>query len=113
MVRLGTKWLSITSTCSQSATPETASASLASRAKSADRMLGAIWTAIGPSVDGGPRPAWVTPGVNPGPARGRFGPAPRDRHREGNAAREGPARVARTGKVRHVTPIAETVIARR
>ena len=63
MVRLGTKWLSITSTCSQSATPETASASLASRAKSADRMLGAIWTAIGPSVDGAPRPAWVAPGV--------------------------------------------------
>ena len=41
-VRFGTKWLSITSTCSQSATPETAAASSASRAKSADRMLGEI-----------------------------------------------------------------------
>ncbi|CAM5359546.1 hypothetical protein SAVIM40S_01401 [Streptomyces avidinii] len=38
-VRFGTKWLSMTSTCSQSA-PSTAFASSASRAKSADRMLG-------------------------------------------------------------------------
>ena len=41
MVRLGTKWLSITSTCSQSA-PRTAAASSASRAKSAESRLGAI-----------------------------------------------------------------------
>src|SRR3954452_2775750 len=41
MVRLGTKWLSITSTCSQSA-PLTAAASSASRAKSAARIEGAI-----------------------------------------------------------------------
>jgi hypothetical protein len=40
-VRLGTKWLSMTSTCSQSA-PRTASASSESRAKSADRILGLI-----------------------------------------------------------------------
>jgi hypothetical protein len=40
-VRFGTKWLSITSTCSQSAL-DTAAASSASRAKSAVRMLGAI-----------------------------------------------------------------------
>jgi hypothetical protein len=31
----------------------------------------------------------------------------------GNAAREGPAGAAGTGKVRQVTPVAETVIARR
>src|SRR5438067_902653 len=41
MVRLGTKWASMTSTCSQSAVA-TASACSPSRAKSADRMLGAI-----------------------------------------------------------------------
>src|SRR3954471_6111349 len=41
MVRLGTKWLSITSTCSQSAAPSTARASSARCAKSAARMLGA------------------------------------------------------------------------
>jgi hypothetical protein len=41
-VRFGTKWLSMTSTCSQSATLATAAASSASRAKSADRMLGEI-----------------------------------------------------------------------
>jgi hypothetical protein len=41
-VRLGTKWLSMTSTWSQSA-PSTALASSARRAKSADRMLGLIW----------------------------------------------------------------------
>src|SRR3977135_3574748 len=40
MVRLGTKWLSITSTCSQSA-PVTASASSPSSAKSAARIDGA------------------------------------------------------------------------
>src|SRR5215204_6383246 len=48
-VRLGTKWLSITSTCSQSAL-ETAAASSASLAKSADRMLGAIWIPIRPGI---------------------------------------------------------------
>src|ERR1700745_725062 len=41
----------MTSTCSQSATSATAAASSASRAKSAFRMLGAIWTAILPSLD--------------------------------------------------------------
>jgi hypothetical protein len=41
-VRFGTKWLSITSTCSQSAAGATAAASSASRAKSADKMLGEI-----------------------------------------------------------------------
>src|SRR3954462_7163237 len=41
MVRFGTKWPSITSTCSQSA-PCTAAASSASRAKSAARIDGAI-----------------------------------------------------------------------
>src|SRR5256885_8810919 len=41
MVRLGTKWLSITSTCNQSAAPSTARASSARWAKSAARMLGA------------------------------------------------------------------------
>src|ERR1700733_5875 len=45
-VRFGTKWLSITSTCSQSAVSSTALASSASRAKSADRMLGEICTAM-------------------------------------------------------------------
>ena len=40
-VRLGTKWLSITSTCSQSA-PETDRAAASRLAKSADRMLGEI-----------------------------------------------------------------------
>src|SRR5882757_955236 len=40
-VRFGTKWLSITSTCSQSA-PLTAAVSSASRAKSAARIDGAI-----------------------------------------------------------------------
>ena len=40
-VRFGTKWLSMTSTCSQSAVA-TAAASSASRAKSADKMLGEI-----------------------------------------------------------------------
>ena len=40
-VRFGTKWLSITSTCSQSA-PVTTAASSASRAKSAARIDGAI-----------------------------------------------------------------------
>src|SRR5262252_5073520 len=109
MVRLGTKWLSITSTCSQSATPETASASLASRAKSADRMLGAIWTAIGPSVDGGPRPA----GWRRGEIAGQPRPAPRVPGAGADAAREGPGRTAGPGKLRHVTPMGETVIARR
>ena len=42
-VRFGTKWLSITSTCSQSALPATRSHSRARSAKSAERMLGAIW----------------------------------------------------------------------
>src|SRR5262249_21267542 len=65
----------MTSTCSQSATPETASASLASRAKSADKMLGAIWTAIGPSVNGGPRPARGGTGGKRGPRR-RAGSGP-------------------------------------
>ena len=41
-VRLGTKWLSMTSTCTQSALPIRATSS-PSRAKSADRMLGVIW----------------------------------------------------------------------
>ena len=41
MVRFGTKWLSITSTCTQSA-PFTAATSSASRAKSAARIDGAI-----------------------------------------------------------------------
>ena len=41
-VKFGTKWLSMTSTCSQSATAATAAASSASRAKSADKMLGEI-----------------------------------------------------------------------
>src|SRR6266540_2593776 len=41
MVRFGTKWLSITSMCSQSAAPSTARASSARWAKSAARMLGA------------------------------------------------------------------------
>src|SRR3954462_9652983 len=44
MVRFGTKWLSMTSTWTQSASP-TAMTSSASRAKSADRMLGDICTA--------------------------------------------------------------------
>ena len=43
-VRFGTKWLSMTSTCSQSAVPATRAHSSARRAKSADRMLGEIWT---------------------------------------------------------------------
>ena len=51
IVRLGTKWPSITSTCSQSAF-STASASSPSWAKSADRMLGAI--------SGSPEPGRVT-----------------------------------------------------
>jgi hypothetical protein len=42
MVRFGTKWLSMTSTCSQSAVAATAAASSASRAKSADKTLGEI-----------------------------------------------------------------------
>ena len=41
-VRFGTKWLSMTSTCSQSAVAATAAASSASRAKSADKTLGEI-----------------------------------------------------------------------
>src|SRR4051794_13825813 len=41
-VRLGTKWLSMTSTCTQSALPMRATSS-PSRAKSALRMLGVIW----------------------------------------------------------------------
>src|SRR6266545_1048719 len=41
MVRFGTKWLSITSMCSQSAAPSTARASSARWARSAARMLGA------------------------------------------------------------------------
>ena len=41
-VRFGTKWLSMTSTCSQSAAGATAAASSASRAKSADKTLGEI-----------------------------------------------------------------------
>src|SRR5450755_3221055 len=51
-VRFGTKWLSMTSTCSQSA-PVTAAASSARWAKSADRMLGAIntvWEATAESL---------------------------------------------------------------
>src|SRR5262249_50466752 len=45
-VRFGTKWLSMTSTCSQSAVAATAAASSARRAKAADNMLGEIGTAI-------------------------------------------------------------------
>ena len=45
-VRLGTKWLSITSTCTQSALPIRATSS-PSRAKSALRMLGVIWMPTG------------------------------------------------------------------
>src|SRR3954452_12863600 len=48
IVRFGTKWPSITSTCNQSA-PFTAAASSASRAKSAARIDGAI---SGPPVRG-------------------------------------------------------------
>src|SRR6476619_1451460 len=47
MVRLGTKWLSITSTCNQSA-PVTAAASSPSSAKSAARIDGAI---SGPAME--------------------------------------------------------------
>jgi hypothetical protein len=43
-VRLGTKWLSMTSTCTQSA-PVMRSTSSPSAAKSALRMLGVIWMA--------------------------------------------------------------------
>ncbi len=49
-VRLGTKWLSITSTCNQSAAPATLAASSARRAKSADKMLGEICTAADAAV---------------------------------------------------------------
>ena len=42
IVRLGTKWLSMTSTCSQSAAAATVAASSASLAKSEARMLGEI-----------------------------------------------------------------------
>src|SRR3954454_3639907 len=48
-VRLGTKWLSITSTCTQSALPMRATSS-PSRAKSALRMLGVIWMPTGSSL---------------------------------------------------------------
>src|SRR2546423_273929 len=44
MVRLGTKWPSITSTCSKSACGATASMASASAAKSADRIEGAMRT---------------------------------------------------------------------
>ena len=47
-VRLGTKWLSITSTCTQSALPIRATSS-PSRAKSALRMLGVIWMPTWPA----------------------------------------------------------------
>ena len=47
-VRLGTKWLSMTSTCTQSALPIRATSS-PSRAKSALRMLGVIWMPTGPA----------------------------------------------------------------
>ncbi len=65
-VRLGTKWASMTSTCSQSAPPgwpATAAASSARRAKSADRMLGAI---IGAIFADTPQGSPVT-GTAPGP----------------------------------------------
>ena len=66
-VRFGTKWLSITSTWSQSA-PSTAFASSARRAKSADRMLGLICAAMPQACHvPGRLPAPVRPSV----ARGR------------------------------------------
>src|SRR5664279_845051 len=43
-VTFGTKWLSITSTCNQSASAATARSASANRPKSADRMLGDIRT---------------------------------------------------------------------
>src|SRR4051794_41117495 len=42
IVRFGTKWLSITSTCTQSAAPSMACTAVARCAKSAARMLGAM-----------------------------------------------------------------------
>src|SRR3954453_940223 len=70
-VRLGTKWLSITSTCSQSAR-ETRAASSASRAKSEDRMLGEIWIPM------------VAPilGHRPWPAAGAAGRSPATQQRQ-------------------------------
>src|SRR6266567_1790099 len=50
IVRFGTKWPSMTSICSQSATSATAAASSASLAKSAASTLGAIWTVMTPAV---------------------------------------------------------------
>src|SRR5580704_17581630 len=68
----------MTSTCSQSATSATAAASSASRAKSADRMLGAIWTAMLPSLDVAPAHPWVAPRVVLGsPGRVPGAPQPR------------------------------------
>src|SRR5690606_14809335 len=99
-VRLGTKWLSMTSTWSQSA-PRTASASAARLAKSADRMLGLICTGMpqachapGPSragVPGGARGASARACV----LRGRPGcvapsPAPRTRRCRGGGDDSGP-----------------------
>ena len=53
-VRFGTKWLSITSTCTQSALPIRATSAPRS-AKSAFRMLGVIWRPTGDDPRGCPR----------------------------------------------------------
>src|SRR6478752_2719989 len=71
-VRFGTKWLSITSTCTQSALPIRATSAPRS-AKSAFRMLGVIWIPTGDDPRGpGGRPRSRLPlGVR---VRGRAGP---------------------------------------
>src|SRR3954466_533402 len=82
MVRLGTKWPSITSTCSQSA-PVTESAASASRAKSAERMLGAIIGSAPPETTvWGPAAAAVPAGTGR-PARGSIAPEQGAEHRIG------------------------------
>src|SRR5712691_2156679 len=86
----------MTSTCSQSATPATAAASSASLAKSADRMLGAIWTAMPPSLDAGTGPARVAPGVVPG-YPGRVPGAPR------GAARVSPTTASLRSCIRQIS----------
>src|SRR5438067_2733774 len=84
MVRLGTKWPSMTSICRRSASAATASMAWARAAKSADRIDGATRTMAAVTLPGGPQ----TDDVHPVSARGL-------RKQAGSAAQRLPRRCRR------------------
>ena len=87
-VRLGTKWLSITSTCTQSALPIRATSAPRS-AKSALRMLGVIWMSHG---------------------RVRSPSGERPRHSSGSAGGSVPSRLVAVGPLQQRGDVEDVVV---